>query len=282
LALASYLPRWLRAPQRLPTGAGEARLTAHFIDVGQGDCTLIAADGHFMLVDGGERGSEERVVNYLKSQGVEKLDYVVATHPHSDHIGGLAYGVLAAFPVGTVIAPRFSSSNTPTTQTYERFLEAVGRLKEQGTRAVFARPGTAYEVGPARFTILGPLEEDGRNYNNDSVCLRLSLGGVGILMTGDAERKAERQLAEKWGEGLRSQLMKAGHHGSKTSNTEAFLRAARPEALVVSCGLNNTYGHPSPEARALCRQLRVAVFRTDIDGDLVFASDGKTIWRVAP
>ncbi|MDR0531728.1 MAG: MBL fold metallo-hydrolase [Oscillospiraceae bacterium] len=280
LALASYLPQWLRAPAQPRVNAGVAQLTLHFIDVGQGDCTLIQAGGQSMLIDGGERGSEELVTNYLKAQNVERLDYVVATHPHSDHIGGLAYGVLEAFPVGTIIAPRLSQTHMPTTQTYERFLQCVAQCKQEGAQAVFARAGDTYELGPARFQLLGPLQEDGRNYNNDSVALRLSLGEVGVLMTGDAEQPAEKRMLAEWGEALRAQLMKAGHHGSKTSSTEQFLRAVQPESVVISCGLYNTYGHPSPEVLARCKALGISVCRTDIDGTLVFASDGTTIWRV--
>ena len=244
-------------------------VAVHFIDVGQGDCTLVEAQGHFMLIDGGERGSETRVIKYLRQRKVGRLDYVVATHPHSDHIGGLAYGVLAAFPVGTVIAPRFSKENTPATQTYEKFLDAVAVLAANGTAAEYARPGQAYALGEARFTILGPLSEDGENYNNDSVVLRLEYQNSAALFTGDAEKSAEKALVKQYGEGLRADLLKAGHHGSKTSSAEAFLRAVMPGDAVICCGAGNSYNHPSTETLERFEALGITVHRTDIEGNIV-------------
>jgi competence protein ComEC len=285
VAALGYLPQWLHKDSLLdvfaPNSASEHGQTAfqvHFIDVGQGDCTLIAADGHYMLVDGGERGNEEKVTNYLRSQGVQRLDYVIATHPHSDHIGGLAYGVLEAFPVGVVIAPQLSPENTPTTQTYERFLRAVEALTKQGTKAVYAKPGTEYMLGGAAFTILGPLREDGENYNNDSVALRATYQNTSVLLCGDAEKPAEQALIASWGAALGSNILKAGHHGSKTSSTESFLRTVSPQALVISCGLSNTYGHPSRDILDRAKRFGIAVSRTDIDGTIVFVSDGAKIW----
>jgi len=263
-----------------PPGAANADFAVHFIDVGQGDCTLISADGRHMLIDGGERGNEDRVVKYLKNQGVRRLDIVIATHPHSDHMGGLAYGIMEAFPVGTVIAPRFSAENTPTTRTYERFLQVVGRLKQKGTAANFARPGTEYMLGQATCTILGPLKEDGRNYNNDSVIVRVAYGNVAVLLTGDAERGVEGQLVKHWGADLRATLLSAGHHGSKTSSTKAFLDAAGPQVIAISSGSDNTYGHPHADVLQRCRDMGVMIYRTDTEGTVVFGSDGRNFWRI--
>jgi len=253
----------------LPVSAPGAGLTVHFIDVGQGDCELIEANGHFLLIDGGERGNEEKVIKYLRRQGVERLDYVVSTHPHSDHLGGLAYGVLAAFPVGTVIAPRFSPENTPTTQTYERFLDAVSDLVANGTAAKYARPGDVYPLGPASFTILGPLKEDGRNYNNDSVIVRVEYQNKAALFMGDAEKTVENALVKEYGKDLQADLLKAGHHGSKTSSNENFLFMVQPRDIVISCGVGNSYGHPSPVVLERCKPMGIRVHRTDIEGNIV-------------
>jgi beta-lactamase superfamily II metal-dependent hydrolase len=227
-----------------------------------------------MLIDGGERGSEDEVTKYLRGQGVERLEYVVATHPHSDHVGGLAYGILESFPVGTVIAPRLSAENMPGTRSYEVFLEAVGRLARGGTKAVYARPGQEFPLGEATVRVLGPLREDAENHNNNSVVLQIRYKESAALFTGDAEKSAEAALADRWGGALRSDLLKAGHHGSKTSSNEGFLALANPSAVVVSCGVGNGYGHPSPEVLQRCRARGVAVFRTDIDRTVVFVSDG--------
>lgn len=266
------------AQPALLTNPGE--IAVHFIDVGQGDCTLIEAQGHFMLIDGGERGSEDAVIKYLNNQGVKTLDYVVATHPHSDHIGGLAYGILEAFPVGTVIAPRFSQENTPTTNTYEIFLDAVSALAANGTKALYAKPGDQYTLGDASFTILGPLSEDGKNYNNDSVALRADYQNSAAVFTGDAEQSAEKAMVQQWGAGLQAGLLKGGHHGSKTSSCEEFLSAVQPVFFVASCGIGNSYGHPSQDILDRCAEMGIRVHRTDTSGTIVFVSDG-TAWALA-
>ena len=252
-----------------PSPAPTDGVAVHFIDVGQGDCALVEAGGNYLLIDGGERGNEDRIIKYLRNQGVETLDYVVATHPHSDHLGGLAYGVLAAFPVGTVIAPRHSPENTPTTQTYEKFLEAVTALAAAGTKAEYAKPGSTYPLGEASFTILGPLSEDGKNHNNDSVIVRVDWENSAALFMGDAEKKVETALLKEYGEALRADLLKAGHHGSKTSSNEEFLRMVRPGDVVISCGVGNSYGHPNPVTLERCRALGLRVSRTDIEGTIV-------------
>jgi len=257
-----------------------ADFQVHFIDVGQGDCELILVQGHAMLIDGGERGNEDKVTKYLVDQGVSRLDYVVATHPHSDHMGGLAYGILESFPVGTVIAPRLSAENTPDTRTYEAFLNAVSRLVEQGTKAAYAQPGQEYPLGDAVIRILGPLSEDRRNYNNDSVIIQVLYKNTSALFMGDGEKAVENALIGQWGDTLRADLLKAGHHGSKTSSNEKFLKLVNPSALVITCGAGNSYGHPSPEVLERCKAMNISVLRTDIDGTIVFVSDGKKLAQV--
>ena len=275
--LALALVFWFAgSPLFSPAGpVSDAEFQVHFIDVGQGDCALVLAQGHALLIDGGERGNEEKVTKYLVDQGVSRLDYIVATHPHSDHMGGLAYGILENFPVGTVIAPRLSADNTPDTRTYEAFLNAVSKLVEQGTKAVYAQPGQEYPLGDATIRILGPLSEDRKNYNNDSVIIQVLYKDTCALFMGDAEKPVETALIQQWGGSLRADLLKAGHHGSKTSSNENFLRLVGPDVLVDTCGAGNSYGHPSPEVLERCKAMNIEVFRTDIDGTVVFVSDGK-------
>jgi len=246
----------------------------HFIDVGQGDCALIEAQGRFMLIDGGERGNEDQVTKYLKAQGVQQLDYVVATHPHSDHIGGLAYGILDNFSVGTVIAPRFSPENMPDTNTFEAFLQAVARLAEQGAKALYAVPGDHFALGEASFTVLGPLREYPGSYNNNSVIIQILFENSSVLFMGDAEKTVESDLAKHWGEALRADLLKAGHHGSKTSSNDVLLDLTLSSDMVISCGVGNSYGHPSRVVLERCKSRQIQVHRTDINGTIVFSSNG--------
>jgi len=277
LAAAIFLGAWYFYDTRLEAALPHNYLAVHFIDVGQGDATLIAAQGQFMLIDGGERGNERRVINYLRSAGVERLDIVVASHPHSDHIGGLAMGILDAFPVGVVIAPRLSAPHP--TRTYEHFLEAVSRAVEQGTQARYAQPGDVFALGDAQVTILGPLTEDPRNLNNNSVIVRLDYGYTSAMFTGDAERRAEAALAAAYGPALRVCVLKAGHHGSNTSSTDIFLYYTAPQFIVISCAAGNRHNHPDPRAMERIRATGATIYRTDIERDVVMLSDGVTFWR---
>jgi competence protein ComEC len=285
VAVLGYLPSWLGEsgwrdvflPAR--PAAQESDFQVHFIDVGQGDSILVEAQGAFLLVDGGERGQEDTVIAYCKAQGVKTLNLVVATHPHSDHIGGLAYGVLEAFPVGEVISGRYAKENMPDTRSYETFLRVVSKLvSEQGTKATQAEPGLVFALGEARVTLLAP-EETNKDYNNSSVALRIDYGEASVLLTGDAEAEGEAILAERYGGALQADLLKCGHHGSKTSSVKRFVELVAPSAAVISCGAGNSYGHPHPQTLALFEAMGVSVFRTDLEGSLVFASDGKSIWK---
>jgi len=277
LAALIFLGAWYFYDHRSGAALPYDHLAIHFIDVGQGDATLIAAQGQFMLIDGGERGNERRVINYLRRAGVERLDIVVATHPHSDHIGGLAMGILDAFSVGVIIAPHLSAPHP--TRTYERFLEAVSRQVEQGAQALYARPGDVFPLGNALVTILGPLSEDLRNLNNNSVIVRLDYGTTSAMFTGDAERRAEAALADNYGPALRVCVLKAGHHGSNTSSIETFLYYTAPQFIVISCAAGNRHNHPDPRAMERIRATGATVYRTDIEGTVVMRSDGNSFWR---
>ncbi|MDR1463953.1 MAG: MBL fold metallo-hydrolase [Oscillospiraceae bacterium] len=270
-ALGSSWPVWLHlrsAPQ--PAGS----FAVHFIDVGQGDCALIESGGQFMIIDGGERGAENTVTAYLQDRGVKKLDYVVATHAHSDHIGGLAYGVLPRFPAGEIIAPRYSEESMPTTKTYEKFLEAVAARVEDGAKATYAKPGTQYTLGDASFEVLGPLEDTGDEYNNSSVVILLEYGGARFLFTGDVEKSAEKALVKTYGEGLRADVLKVPHHGSSTSSTKNLLDAVQPAYAVICCGQDNSYNHPNAAVVARLLEHGITVLRTDLDGTIVMTVDG--------
>ncbi len=156
-------------------------------------------------------------------------------------------------------------------------MQVVYALTKQGTKAEYAKPDMVYALGAAAFTILGPLSEDIENHNNNSVVLRVVYQNSAALFTGDAEIQAENALVEQYGAGLQAGLLKAGHHGSKTSSSDAFLRAVRPDYITICCGIGNTYGHPHKQTLRQCKQLGIKVRRTDINGNIVFDTDG-TVW----
>lgn len=252
----------------------ESRMEVHFLDVGQGDSIYITCDGHHMLVDAGNNDKGSAVWGYLQQQGVETLDYVIGTHPDADHIGGLDV-VLYKFDCGTIFMPDVEND----TRTYEDVLQV---LKDKGERATLPEVGDTYSLGKASFTIIAPNGDYGADLNNASVGILLEHGENSFLMTGDAEEEAEEDILKN-GLDISADVYKAGHHGSNTASTEAFLEAVNPAYAVISCGEGNSYGHPHAEVLNRFRSMGVEVFRTDEQGTIVAVSDGKDIsWNCTP
>lgn len=244
-------------------------LTVHFLDVGQGDCTLITCGDHAMIIDAGGNSMGTTVEMYLKSQSIEKLDYVIGTHPDADHIGGLDV-VIYKFDCDTIILPDFEKN----TATYRDVIDTINNKSYKITRPVV---GNTYSLGQAEFTIVSPVSDDyGDDANNYSVGIRLVYGATSFLLTGDAEEKAEEDMLNS-GQELSANVFKASHHGSKTSNTEEFLEAVNPEYAVISCGENNSYGHPHAQTLNTFRAMGIKVFRTDEQGAIIIKSDGKEL-----
>lgn len=254
----------------LPFGGAELStesLEVHYIDVGQADSIFINCEGETMLIDGGNVADSQLVVSYLKSQGVETLQYVVNTHAHEDHVGGLA-GVLAAFQAEHVWCPVTTYSSS----CFEDFLTYSDR---QGLAPVCPDPGTVWSLGSAEITVLAPVSGYDEP-NNTSIVLRLDYGESSFLFTGDAEREAEADILEA-GYDLDVDVLKAGHHGSDTSSSYQFLRKVTPDAVVISVGADNSYGHPGVDALSRFRDADAVVYRTDLQGTVIAKSDGKTI-----
>ena len=222
------------------------------------------------------------MLKYLKKQGVKKLDYIIATHPHSDHIGGMG-DIISEIEVDKVIAPRVSDSMTPTTKTYERFLQA---LKDKSLKLTAAKPDTTYTLSstaasaaekiPPKFEVLAPVN-DYNDLNNYSVVIRLTYGTTSYLFTGDAEKEAELDILENGAE-VDSDVLKVGHHGSSTSSCDDFYKAVSPDICVIQCGNGNSYGHPHKETMDTINSSGAKVFRNDTDGTVIVYSDGNEIF----
>lgn len=247
----------------------EPRLEVHYIDVGQGDCSLIICDGQTMLIDAGENGHEIEVLNYLRMQNIEKLDYIIASHQHTDHIGGLPE-VLDEFGAVNLIMPKLTKEQTPTNTTYTAFLNSI---KNSGAKVIASKVGASYTLGSATFEILGPVTDDAEDINNMSVVVKLTFGKKTFLFTGDAEKEEEREIIET-GAILDCDVLKVGHHGSGTSSGVKFLDAVTPEICVIQVGADNDYGHPHENIVERLEGYTPDIYRTDLCGDIIITSDG--------
>lgn len=249
---------------------GDDLAEVHFINVGQGDCELIISEnGSTILIDAGEAEYGASVLAYLKDQGITHLDYLIATHPHSDHMGGLSTIITSDITIGSIIMPKIAEEYTPTTKTYERFLDSVSA---KGYKLNAAKT-EAFDFDGGKVNIY-MTDYDGDNMNNYSVVLRYDYGDSSFLFTGDIESKIEKELIEL-GADLDIDVLKVAHHGSSTSSCKKFLEASTPEYCVIECG-DNSYNHPHSDTVDKLRGYTDIILRTDINGHIVFMTDGKT------
>ncbi len=269
LALFLYLARF--DLPFLPNNArySNAEVNVQFINVGQGDCELIQDHDKTVLIDGGVPDQGANVVRHLHKQGIKKIDIMIGTHPHSDHIGGLIK-VMQEIPTSMLILPEIPQELLPTTRTYSDFLSTASAKHVQ---VVKAQAGNDYPLSRGVLHILGPVAEYD-DLDCYSVIAKFTDGDVSFLFTGDAKKDSEEDLIDS-GQDLRSLVLKVGHHGSNTSTTDEFLAAVNPKCCVISVGKDNPYGHPSPEV--LERLSSRKVYRTDINGTIIMESDTKQV-----
>ena len=252
----------------------DSDMEVHFIDVGQGDSTLIKVGEHAMLIDAGDNSEGTAVQSYLESQNVEKLDYAIGTHPDADHIGGLDV-IVYKFDCKKVFMPDITSD----TKTYDDVVQA---LKSRNQKAQTPKLGKIYSLGNATFTVIAPVKDYGEDTNNWSIGILLQYGDNRFLFTGDAAKQAEEDMIDA-GEDISADVYKASHHGSKTGSSDDFLDKVNPTYAVISCGEGNKYGHPSAQTLNNFRSRGIKTFRTDNQGTIVAYSNGSNItWNASP
>ena len=250
-----------------PVPASQSSFAVHFIDVGQADAALILCDGHAMLIDGGNAADSSRIYTYLKSHGVDYLDYIVCTHPHEDHVGGLS-GALNYAKTGAALC-------SVTSYESKSFHSFVSYLSRQGKSLSIPNAGDTFQLGGASVQVIGPIRSS-EEINNMSIVLRVVYGDTSFVFTGDAEREEEQDILAA-GYPLSATVLKVGHHGGSDSTTDPFLREIAPAYAVISVGKGNTYGHPTENTLSRLRDAGTKVYRTDMQGDIICVSDGQRV-----
>ena len=247
-----------------PPEITEGELQVHVIDVGQADSILVLSEDEVMLVDTGDLDDDytEKIINYIKSFGIDTIDYLVLTHPDSDHIGG-APEIFEEFIIKNCIMPDFAK----TTKIYENTLDAIEA--EEGLNLIEAVPDYRFEVGEAKCRVLAPIEEY-EDANDASVVIKLVFGERSVLLTGDAEKDSEADMVKRYSASdLKADVLKSGHHGSRTSSSPALLDKVDPDYAIISCGEGNSYGHPHEETIERYAEYGIEVYRTDLVGTVV-------------
>lgn len=272
VAVVSYLTA--EHPDILQIGkvTDENKGVVDFIDCGQGDSALILSEGEAALIDASTGSETEKIISHLKDRGVKTIKHFVLTHPHEDHIGG-AKEILETFEVENIYMKRPTKGTEPTSAVYINLLKEIQR---QGKGVINAEVGKTFSCGAFEFDVLGPLGEY-QDTNAQSIIVRAEYGDCSFLFTGDMEKDAEEDLVEHYGVDLDSTVLKVGHHGSDTSSCTAFLKAVSPQIAVISCGEDNSYGHPHDEALQRLEEQKAKIYRTDLSGTVTVYTDGNKV-----
>lgn len=250
-----------------PASVENSDVKVHFVDIGQGDAALITSGSDAMLVDTGERDDKNTLIHYLEDSGIKSLKYFVITHPHSDHMGE-ASEVISEFETENIIMSKITGDAVPTSSIYSKFLKTV---KNQGKKITAAKD-EEYMLGDVKVSLFTTKEEH-ENLNNYSVLVKLTHGSNSFLITGDCEKEEEKEMINQ-GFDLSADVLKAGHHGSYTSSSGAFLKVVDPDYAVVSCGKDNKYGHPHEQTVKRLKKYASNYYCTADSGTIIFTSDG--------
>lgn len=250
----------------------QGNLEIKMLDIGQGDAILIRTPEQTVLMDTGDVDQRDQLVQLLKREGVSSIDKLIISHPHADHLGG-AMGVLTNFTVKNV----YDNGQPTTTATYRKYIKKVTDQKIAYQQLL---EGQNLDFGGGvHFEVFSPTKKEVQSetdLNMNSIVGRLTYGSFSMLFTGDCETEREKAIVKRYSNQLKSLVLKSPHHGSKTSSNSAFLKAVSPEAVFISCGKGNDYGHPHEPVMKRYKKLGLQIYRTDQDGTLTIVSDGNS------
>lgn len=240
-------------------------LIVDYIDVGQADSILIRNDNHSMLIDAGNNEDGKDVLNFIKEKGITKLDYVIGTHPHEDHIGGLDDVINSDLEIENILMPKISTN----TKTYEDVLDAISN---KGLTVTAPKKDDIFEIGKAKCTVMTDSILDQDNLNLSSIIIRLEYGENSFLFMGDAEEENEKQI--NW---PKTDVLKVGHHGSNTSSSKNFINQVQPKYSIIMVGKDNSYKLPKQETIDKLKNIGSEIYRTDENGTIEINSNGVDI-----
>lgn len=253
-----------------PGGFDRSQDFIKVIDVGQGESILIYSNGYAALFDVGESDSANKICSALSEYDIKRIDVIMISHLHTDHIGGLK-NVMELYPADNVVLPELSTES----EGLGLAQYAINKLTKEGGKIYTAIPGMNFSIGEFEITVLAAYEGMD-NENNSSIIAVAEIDGKKFMFTGDAETKVEKMLLKE-GLNLKCDILSVGHHGSNTSSSDEFLKAVRPRYAVISAGLNNMYGHPHNNVLSALENVDAKIFRTDLQGDIIFSFSGGSI-----
>lgn len=245
-------------------------LEISYLNVGQGDSAYIKVNDFDILIDAGPRSDADALMQQLEEKNIDDFEMIIATHPHEDHIGGMAK-VFEKYDVESFYMPKA----THTTKTFENMVNAINK---EGIKIKQIKEGMSFDLGEgAKIDVYSPIYESYEEFNDYSPIMKLTFGQNEFMFTGDAEAHAEQDVVAKYPTNLNADVLKFGHHGSSTSSTEEFVKAVSPKYGIISCGVDNTYGHPHRETLEKISKYNIEAYRTDKQGQINVTSDGMTI-----
>ena len=275
LILSLFLLLFTLVPQSALTvkAEGNSEMAVHFIDVGQGNAILVQSGGQNLLYDGGDQSHADLIISYLQEQNVENIDYMIASHYDEDHIGGLV-PCIDNFSVSNIFGPDY----VHTSNLFNNFMNTA---TANAIIVQYPSVGETFDFGTGSFTVLAP-NGISQNSNDNSLVIKLENGSNSFIFTGDAEETSEQDMIST-GMNLDCDVLSLGHHGSASSTSWDLLEASTPSWAVISCGQDNSYGHPAASTMEKLRDMNIPVYRTDDQGTIIALSDGDTIsWNQEP